>query len=115
MTLWFRAYDSDTDTWSYFELDDEEWALRQVDLRGPRRQPVTAASLAEIFAIHGRGDFAAMTTYDQRYGVLTEGCLRGWQEEESAAEITLAEFESVWAAAREVLDADRTEETAAGG
>ncbi|WP_432158290.1 MULTISPECIES: hypothetical protein [unclassified Streptomyces] len=56
-------------------------------------------------------DPAAMAAYERQYGVLAEGALRGWQEADGAAEITRQEFESTWAAARETLDADRTEET----
>ncbi|MEU9186827.1 hypothetical protein AB0D14_20215 [Streptomyces sp. NPDC048484] len=109
--LWIRAYDGESDIWSYFELDDEEWALRHVDLQGLQRQPVTAASLAEVIEIRDRGDLAAMAAYERQYGVLAESALRGWQEADGAAEITRQEFESTWAAARETLDADRTEET----
>ncbi|MEU1556981.1 hypothetical protein ABZ517_30385 [Streptomyces scabiei] len=109
--LWIRAYDGESDVWSYFELDGEEWALRQVDLQGPQRRPVTAASLVEVIEIRDRGDLAAVAAYEWRYGVLAEGALRGWQEVDGPAEITRQEFESTWAAARETLDADRTEET----
>ncbi|MFJ8282262.1 hypothetical protein ACIRA2_33865 [Streptomyces griseoviridis] len=111
MTLWIRAYDGESDVWSYFELDGEEWALRQVDLQGPQRQPVTAASLAEVIEIRDCGDLAVMAAYERQYGVLAEGALRGWQESDGAAEMTRQEFESTWAAAREILDADRIEET----
>ncbi|NNJ03099.1 hypothetical protein HHX38_02925 [Streptomyces sp. PKU-MA01144] len=111
MMLWIRAYDGESDVWSYFELDGEEWALRQVDLQGPQRRPVTAASLAEVVEIRDCGDLAAMAAYERQYGVLAEGALRGWQEADGAAEMTRQEFESTWAAARETLDADRTEET----
>jgi hypothetical protein len=109
--LWIRAYDGESDVWSYFELDGEEWALRQVDLQGPQRQPVTAASLAEVIEIRDCGDLAVMAAYERQYGVLAEGALRGWQESDGAAEMTRQEFESTWAAARETLDADRIEET----
>ncbi|MEV7432583.1 hypothetical protein [Streptomyces griseoviridis] len=111
MTLWIRAYDGESDVWSYFELDGEEWALRQVDLQGPQRQPVTAASLAEVIEIRDCGDLAVMAAYERQYGVLAEGALRGWQESDGAAEMTRQEFESTWATARETLDADRIEET----
>lgn len=109
--LWIRAYDGESDVWSYFELDGEEWALRQVDRQGPPRRPVTTASLAEVIEIRDRGDLAAMAAYERQYGVLAESALRGWQEADGAAEITRQEFESTWTAARETLDADRTEET----
>ncbi|MDH6628486.1 hypothetical protein M2271_006319 [Streptomyces sp. LBL] len=111
MMLWIRAYDGESDVWSYFELDDEEWALRHVELQGPQRQPVTAASLAEVIEIRDRGDLAAVASYEGQYGVLAEGTLHGWQEADGGAEITRQEFESTWAAARETLDASRTEET----
>ena len=109
--LWIRAYDGESDVWSYFELDGGEWALRQVDLQGPQRQPVTAASLAEVIEIRDCGDLAVMAAYERQYGVLADGALRGWQESDGAAEMTRQEFESTWAAARETLDADRIEET----
>ncbi|MEX3104451.1 MULTISPECIES: hypothetical protein [unclassified Streptomyces] len=111
MGLAERAYDGENDAWSYFELDGEEWALRQVDLQGPPRRPVTAASLAEVIEIRDRGDLAAMAAYERQYGALAESALRGWREADGAAEITRQEFESTWAAAREALDADRPEET----
>lgn len=111
VTTWIRTYDDESQIWSYLELDDEEWALRHVDLRGLQRQPVTAASLAEVIEIRDSGDLAAMASYERQYGVLTEGALHDWQEADGAAEITRQEFESTWAAARETLDANRTEET----
>ncbi|MDX3098328.1 hypothetical protein PV417_28020 [Streptomyces sp. ME19-03-3] len=107
----FRVYDGESDVWSYFELDGEEWALRHVDLQGLQCEPVTAASLAEVIEIRDRGDLAAMAAYERQYGVLAEGALRGWQEADGAAEITRQEFESTWAAARETLYADCIEET----
>ncbi|WP_411083844.1 hypothetical protein [Streptomyces sp. cmx-18-6] len=109
--LWIRAHDGESDVWSYFALDGEEWALRQVDLQGPQRRPVTAASPAEVIEIRDCGDLAVMAAYERQYGVLAEGALRGWQESDGAAEMTRQEFESTWAAARETIDADRTEET----
>jgi len=108
--LWIRAYDGESDVWSYFELDDEGWALRQVQLHGLHGQPVTAASLAEVIELRDRGDLAVMAAYERQYGVLAEGTLRGWKKADGAAEITRQEFESTWAAAREILDANRSEE-----
>ena len=49
--LWIRASDGESDAWSYVEFDDEEWALRQVQLQGLHRQPVIAASLAEVIEL----------------------------------------------------------------
>ncbi|MEV7678825.1 hypothetical protein AB0O64_09760 [Streptomyces sp. NPDC088341] len=72
---------------------------------------MTAALPTEVIEIRDRGDLAAMVPYERQYGVLAEGAPRGWQEADGAAEITRREFESTWAAVRETLDADRTEET----
>ncbi|MFC5724376.1 hypothetical protein ACFP1Z_29905 [Streptomyces gamaensis] len=110
MTLWIRAYDSESDVWSYFELDDEEWALRQVDLHGPQRSPVTAASLVEVIDLRDHGDLQAMAAYERQYGVLAEGSLTGWQDADGAAEVTAGEFESTWVIARETLNTVRAKE-----
>ncbi|MFF0066526.1 hypothetical protein ACFYRC_34340 [Streptomyces sp. NPDC005279] len=104
MTRWIRTYYDEDDTWSYFELDDEKWAVRQMDLRGPDRHPVTAASLSEVLANRNHGGLTAVARYELRYGVLAEGSLDGWQEAQCAAEISAGEFERLWTAARKYLD-----------
>ncbi|MFE5029249.1 hypothetical protein ACFRAO_39650 [Streptomyces sp. NPDC056656] len=104
MTRWIRTYYDEDDTWSYFELDDEEWAVRQVDLRGPGRHSVTGASLSEVLATRDEAGLTAMARYELRYGVLAEGSLDGWQEAQCAAEISAGEFERLWTAARKYLD-----------
>jgi hypothetical protein len=100
VTPWIRASD-----------DESDRALRQVDLQGPQRRLVTAASLAEVVEVRDHDNLAAMAAYERKYGVLAEGSLHGWHDAGGAAEITQHEFESTWAAARETLDAKRTEET----
>ncbi|MFD5030460.1 hypothetical protein ACFWM0_08565 [Streptomyces sp. NPDC058405] len=42
-----------------------------------------------------------MAVYQHKYGILAEGSLDGWQDTDSAAEITATEFEPIWASARE--------------
>ncbi|WP_093802933.1 hypothetical protein [Streptomyces sp. Wb2n-11] len=111
MTPWIHTCGDQSDTWSFFELDGEGWALRQVDLQGPQRCPVTAACLAEVIRARDHADLAAMDAYERKYGVLAEGSLYGWQDAGGTAEITRHEFESTWTAARETLDANHTEET----
>ena len=48
MRTYFRFYYEDEDAWLYIEVDEEGWALRQVELVGPDARPVTAASLQEV-------------------------------------------------------------------
>ncbi|GGL22265.1 hypothetical protein Sme01_74760 [Sphaerisporangium melleum] len=35
MTRWIRYLNTEDDTWTHIELDDQQWATRQVDLHGP--------------------------------------------------------------------------------
>jgi hypothetical protein len=100
MTRWIRTYDGESATWSYFELDDEQWASRQVDLQGPERTPVTAAALGEVQQCRDHGDATSMSAYERQYGVLAEGALTGWEDADGAAEITEDTFERIWSAAR---------------
>ncbi|QMU75719.1 hypothetical protein GXW83_08175 [Streptacidiphilus sp. PB12-B1b] len=100
MTRWIRTYDGESATWSYFELDDEQWASRQVDLQGPKRTPVTAAALGEVLQCRDHGDAAAMAAYERQYGVLAEGDLTGWEDADGSAEVPEDVFERIWAAAR---------------
>ncbi|WDT54088.1 TniQ family protein [Streptomyces sp. G7(2002)] len=106
-TRWIRSYYDDLDTWSYFELDSEGWALRHVDLQGPTLKPVTAAALSEVLGIRDSGDRTAMAVYQHTYGILAEGSLDGWEETDCAAEITSTEFERVWGPAREAITSTR--------
>jgi hypothetical protein len=107
MTSWFRTYYEDEDLWLYFEVDDDGWAVRQVEARGADSEPVTAASLEEVLHLRDHADLAAMGRYERQYGVLAEGSLDGWQEQPQAAEIPAAEFEQLWAEARRTLGGSR--------
>ncbi|MGW4958008.1 hypothetical protein ACWEPL_12350 [Nonomuraea sp. NPDC004186] len=103
MTRWIRGYSAENDIWSYYELTDDEWAARQVDLYGPDREPITAAALDEVLRLRDHHDLVALQNYEGRYGVLADGSLEGWQDAEQVTEISRDEFENVWAAARSYL------------
>ncbi|MGW6688049.1 hypothetical protein [Streptomyces sp. NPDC054961] len=104
MTRWIRIHESEYGLWSYFELDDEGWARRQVGLRGSDHRPVTAAALAEVLRLRDRAAFEALRAYEQQYGVLAEGSFHGWGEAEGACDIREGAFEQVWRFARARLD-----------
>ncbi|MET9466649.1 hypothetical protein ABZY44_17950 [Streptomyces sp. NPDC006544] len=104
MTRWIRIHESEYGLWSYFELDDEGWARRQVGLRSSDHQPMVGADLAEVLRLRGQADFEALSAYEHRYGVLAEGSFRGWGEAEGASEISGDAFEQVWHHARTRLD-----------
>jgi hypothetical protein len=104
MTGCFRTYYGDEDRWMYFEVDDGGWAVRQVEIQGPGAQPVVAASLAEVLYLRDHAGLAAMSRYEQRYGVLADAPVGGWQGCPGAVEVSAAEFEVVWDDARRMLD-----------
>nr|WSX47937.1 hypothetical protein OG409_02620 [Streptomyces sp. NBC_00974] len=104
MTRWIRIHESEYGRWSYFELDDEGWARRQVGLRGSDHQPMVAATLTEVLRLRDRADFEALSAYQHQYGILAEGSFHGWGEAEGAAEISESTFEQVWRFARTQLD-----------
>lgn len=47
VTTWMRCHWDEEDVWFYFEVDAEGWVTRQIELEGPERIPIAAASLAE--------------------------------------------------------------------
>ncbi|MFJ8437164.1 hypothetical protein ACIQ9P_38320 [Kitasatospora sp. NPDC094019] len=103
MTQWIRAHSAEDGIWSYFELDDEGWALRQVDLKGAARLWVTAAALTEVLELRDSAGPSAMSDYERKYGVLAEGPLAGWEELAGAIEVTEDTFEGLWVLARQHL------------
>ncbi|MEU8147961.1 hypothetical protein [Nonomuraea sp. NPDC048901] len=103
MARWIRLYHPAEDTWFYYELDDQEWAVRQIDLQGPDQCPTAAAALDEVFRLRDQHGLAELQAYEHRFGVLAEGSLEGWQDADQAAEITRQEFEAIWIQARQHL------------
>ncbi|MFJ2650353.1 hypothetical protein ACIO1C_26980 [Streptomyces sp. NPDC087420] len=87
MTRWFRSYWDDEDTWFYFEVGDDGWVSRQVELEGPGRRPIVAASADED---------------DVRYGFTAGLPVADW-EGHLEVPMTFQEFEEVWSAARRRL------------
>ncbi|MFB7182552.1 hypothetical protein ACFCYI_33170 [Streptomyces sp. NPDC056257] len=105
MVMWIRTYDEARGLWQYFEGDDEGRVLRQVELRGDDRTPVTAASLDEVLRFQERADIATVSRYEQRYGRVTEAVLTGWEESPRAGALSAEAFEGVWLDARRALGA----------
>jgi hypothetical protein len=89
VTRWFRSYWDEEDTWFYFEVGDDGWVSRQVELEGPARRPIAAASAEDG---------------DARYGFTAESPVSDW-EGHVEEPLTFEEFEDVWAAARRHLTA----------
>ncbi|MBC2901896.1 hypothetical protein [Streptomyces cupreus] len=96
MTRWFRSYWLEEDIWFYFEADSGGLITRQVELQGPLEKPIAAAALAEWDAAQRAG---AVGQYETVFGRTAENPVGEW-EEHDPQELTAAEFESVWTAAR---------------
>lgn len=106
---WLRSYWSDDDRWYLVEVDADGWGMRQIELSGPDRTPVVAASLAEWPDADVDG-LAAVRRYEASYGALgdqrlpfEEGEPATW--EPPADDIDATEFEAAWARARRYLEA----------
>jgi hypothetical protein len=101
MTQWFRDHWADDDVWRYFEIDDEGFVQRQVELEGPHREANTACSLQEW------EDALRTETIDQYYE--TYGMVDEWSfasgDHDDPQPSTEAEFERVWEYARRACEA----------
>ncbi|MFD6938759.1 hypothetical protein ACFWAP_21725 [Streptomyces goshikiensis] len=87
MRRWFRSYWDEEDTWFYFEIGDDGWVVRQVELEGPELLPVAAA---------------AVTDRDARCGTTAELPVSEW-EGYSPEWLAFEQFEEVWVTARRHL------------
>ncbi|HEX8864902.1 MAG TPA: hypothetical protein VF821_04540 [Lentzea sp.] len=103
MIGWFRQYWADDDLWLHYEVDDEGWVCRQVELSGVDLRPLVAASLDEVTQARDTGGVNAVIAYEERFGVLSEAREDDWHGLDDIEEITAAEFEQIWTSARKTL------------
>lgn len=87
-----RCYWDEEDVWFYFEVDDEGWVIRQVELEGLELSPIAAASLAEWQRARDAG---SLDEYDSRFGITAEVPVSEW-EGHDPEQLTPEEFEEVW-------------------
>ncbi|MEW2340641.1 MULTISPECIES: hypothetical protein [Streptomyces] len=97
-----RCYWDEEDIWFYLEVDDGDWVIRQVELEGPERTPITAASLAEWRRAQETGRLA---TYESSFGITAERPVSEGEDHDPEP-LTCDEFEQVWNTARRRI-ADR--------
>lgn len=101
MGHWFRAYWDEDDVWFYFELDDDGFVQRQVELEGPKREANAACSLQE-WEDALRAD--TVDEYHETYGMPQEWSIRS-SDDYDLKPSTEADFESVWRYARRACEA----------
>jgi len=91
-----RRYWDEEDLWFYFELDEEGWVTRQVELEGSSGRPVTAASISEWFEELEAG---RIQLYQARFGGLADKPIS--QDELGEYELVVGDdFEELWRRAR---------------
>lgn len=101
---WLASYWEDEDVSFFFEIDEDGWVLRQVELRGPERTPTVAAALVE-WPDADRDGIDAVRTYQATYGALADQPISEWDVGFPHVEIDRHEFDEVWDRARAQLDA----------
>lgn len=86
-----------------WEVGDDGWVQRSVELAGPKRRVQAAAALAEVIRARDAGGIEAVQAYEAQYGVLPEKPIDdlGFPHED----ITQSDFERLWAESRRALGA----------
>lgn len=62
MTQWFRCFWDEESVWYYFEVGDDGYVVRQVELAEPSGQVLVATSLPEWRQAHDLGHSADQST-----------------------------------------------------
>jgi hypothetical protein len=101
MTQWFRDHWAGEEVWRYFELDDDGFVQRHVELEGPDRAANAACSLQELEDAIRAG---TIDHYYETYGGLHEWSFAGGDHDDPQPS-TEAEFEGVWKYARRACEA----------
>ena len=94
-----RRFWDEEGIWFYFEVDEEGWVTRHIELQGPERAPIAAASLSEWFT---ELDAGRIQQYQARFGVVADQPIPA--DEISDYEPVPADaFEQLWRTARSHL------------
>lgn len=105
MATWVRSRWDEGDTTFFWEVGDDGWVTRAIELFGPDGRVQAAAVLTDVLAARDAGGMSAVAQYEARYGVVPEKPILDWDFPHER--ITHAAFENEWAAARQVLESER--------
>ncbi|MEV0077361.1 hypothetical protein AB0H58_13210 [Nocardia neocaledoniensis] len=98
---WARWYYAEEFRWIFIEVDAGGYVSRQVEFGSVDGETVTAAALVEVLEARDSGGLTAVQAYERRYGIVAEGNADEWEfGPNPPEEITFAEFEKFWVAAR---------------
>jgi hypothetical protein len=104
MTTWLRSYWDEEDVTFLWEVGDDGWVTRSVELVGPDRRIQAAAALDEVVRARDTGGIAAVQAYESRYGVVPEKPLDDWDSDFPREVISQSDFERTWAESRQALE-----------
>lgn len=103
MTRWIRSYWDEEDVTFYFEVRDDGWVTRQVELVGPDLSPRTASSVEEWMQELEAG---RIQEYAAKYGPLADQSVTQWDPDFPHEDLTREEYGEIWLAARRSLEWD---------
>src|SRR5215472_1291486 len=78
MPRWVRSYWDEEDITFLWEVRDDGWIARAVELAGPKRRPQAAAALDELLRTRDTGGIRAVQAYETRYGVVSDKPIEDW-------------------------------------
>jgi hypothetical protein len=92
------ALTDEEDTTFFWEVGDDGWVTRSVELVGPDQRATTAAALHEVIRARDSRGLPAVQAYQARYGVLVDRPIDDWDFPHD--EITVSDFDQHWIRAR---------------
>ena len=99
VTRWITSYWDEEDRTFVWEVGDDGWIARHIELVGPDQRPQAASALDEWMR---ELDAGRIQTYQERYGGLADQPVTDWDFPHS--DITETEFERLWATARRAME-----------
>ena len=99
-----RSYWDEEDVTFFWEVGDDGWITRSVELVGPERRPQAAAALDEVLRARDKGGIHAVRAYETRYGIVPEKPIDDWDPDFPHEDISQSDFERAWAESRRDLE-----------
>jgi hypothetical protein len=103
MPRWVRSYWDEEDITFLWEVRDDGWIARSVELAGQERRPQAAAALDELIRASDTGGIRAVQAYETRYGRVPDKPIEDWDWGYPHEDINESDFERAWAESRHAL------------
>jgi len=101
MPRWVRSYWDEEDITFLWEVRDDGWIARSVELSGPKSRSQAAAALDEVTRMRDACGIRAVQAYEARYGVVPDKPIEDWDFPHE--DISQSDFERAWAESRHAL------------